>query len=72
MDQTSAPSRCSGNTALALPTWPYATQDWMERMFMPGMISHRVCGMREICLAVTLRPGITPPALQARSDGDET
>ena len=33
--QTSAPSRCKGNTALALPTWPKATQDWMERMFTP-------------------------------------
>ena len=26
----------SGNVAAALPTWPYATCDWIERMFMAG------------------------------------
>jgi hypothetical protein len=31
---TSTPMRCSGNTAAELPTWPYATADWMERIFI--------------------------------------
>src|SRR5690349_21508250 len=26
--------RCSGNTAAELPTWPWATADWMDRTFM--------------------------------------
>ena len=32
--QTSAPRRCSGNTAALLPTWPKVTWDWMLSMFM--------------------------------------
>ena len=27
-------AECKGNTALALPTWPYDTQDWIDRMFI--------------------------------------
>src|SRR3954449_1849771 len=27
------PRRCSGKTADELPTWPYATWDWIERTF---------------------------------------
>src|SRR5215470_17719753 len=27
--------RCNGNTAAELPTWPYTTCDWIDRMFMP-------------------------------------
>src|SRR5262245_36373545 len=31
--------RWSGNTAAELPTWPYATWDWIDRMFMPGPLA---------------------------------
>jgi hypothetical protein len=35
--KTSKPSRCSGSTAAAFPTCPYATHDWIERMaFIDG------------------------------------
>ena len=29
---TSTPIRISGNVAALLPTWPYATEDWIDRM----------------------------------------
>ena len=28
---TSWPSRCNGKVAAELPTWPYATNDWIDR-----------------------------------------
>ena len=34
--------RCSGKTAAELPTWPYATADWIERIFT-GRSSHFRC-----------------------------
>ncbi|GAA2732543.1 hypothetical protein GCM10009867_08630 [Pedococcus aerophilus] len=29
---TSTPSRWRGKTAALLPTWPYATEDWIDKM----------------------------------------
>ena len=37
--QTSCPSRCSGKVAAELPTWPYATDDWMDRIRMTGSVN---------------------------------
>src|SRR5262245_38316827 len=38
------PSRCSGNVAAALPTWPKATWDWMESRFMEAANSEAPWG----------------------------
>ena len=36
--QTSTPIRISGNVAALLPTWPYATEDWMDKIVVTGVI----------------------------------
>ncbi len=39
---TSTPRRWSGKTAAELPTWPYATEDWMDRIVVTGPSSQTV------------------------------
>src|SRR5690625_249048 len=43
---TSIPSRCSGNTAALLPTWPYVTADWIDKICTMTMYGHGFCTHR--------------------------
>ena len=36
--QTSTPILIRGKVAALLPTWPYATEDWMDRIVVTAVI----------------------------------